>query len=192
MWNKKKGWCSFWTNNSIFDSFEKIVAGNTFECQNCGAKFSNKYDLGEHKQVGHMEVKCNYDECDMMFEHIIQLEEHIKTHHQAMKCQPECDVYSIALGGTSKREKHGTRHGNIHVINNNNVISVVYLLLTQSSMKIMRRHVLKTDIHCDWCKSALADKEYLQSHMPNFHQGACDVCLAWSAGTHGDYGPGKR
>ena len=58
-----------------------------------------------------------------------------------MNCQPECYVNSIALEGTSKTGKHETIHSNIHVMDINNVISVVYHLLTQSSMKSMRRHL---------------------------------------------------
>ena len=41
-------------------------------------KFSNKYDLSEHKKYGNMEVKFNYDKCGMTFEYNMQLEEHKK------------------------------------------------------------------------------------------------------------------
>ena len=59
-----------------------------------------------------------------------------------LKICNQCDVCSTAYEGISKLRKHETHHSNIQVINNNNVISVVYLLSIKSNIKVMRRHVI--------------------------------------------------
>ena len=71
-----------------------------------------------------------------------------------MNCQPEFYVTSIVLEGKSKPEKHETHHNSIHAMYVNNVISVVYHLLTQSSFEDQEKtpdntHVLRTGKQCD-------------------------------------------